>query len=92
MADSIMSSDLSSICAGSVVTHCLRVAFRLLLQRNVPGWSKLEHCIQERISVEIATIPVRILLGICIFPIVSTAFTPLEHWRKAETELCLFAW
>jgi len=84
--------DVLSIFAGSVVTHCLRLTARVCLQRNVPKWQQLEQKSQERLAVEVATIPARVFLGWLIWPIVWDAFTPLGSWHAKQTEHCLLAW
>jgi hypothetical protein len=92
MPQSVYLNDIVNVLAGMASTALWRTISLLVLERQIPGWHKLQTKSQGRIAVEIATIPGRIYLGYVVLPIVLTGFTPLDLWQAEHTQLCLHAW
>lgn len=85
-------SDLFVLTTTFITTIGLSRFSSLCLSKHVLEWQKLDKTTQKRLSVEMATIPARIVLGFLMFPIIISGFEPLHTWRAEDTELSLLSW
>lgn len=92
MANLTLASDIFALAASAYATFVLRHILSYFFAGVVPGWDELGKTKQQRVAVEMATLPARIFTGFVIFPVVVTAFTPVQTWRPKDTHICLFAW
>jgi len=92
MSNLTLASDLFALAASASVTFGLRHILVYFFAGLVPGWAKLEKSKQQRVAVEVATLPARIFVGFVTLPIVVTAYTPIQTWRPEDSRACLLAW
>ena len=85
-------SDILIIGATATFTTFLCRQSRPYLARAVAGWDKLPTHVQDRLAMEVASVPARITLGIVILPVIWSGFAPLQEWRPSDTEACLMIW
>ncbi len=89
------STYVQDICVIAFMAFCtvnIRSRARKYFERNVPEWEKLDKDVQSRLSVEIAAIPMRVLLVYFTYPIVASGFEPIATWKACDTEACIRAW
>ncbi|KAH8810773.1 hypothetical protein F5884DRAFT_897324 [Xylogone sp. PMI_703] len=78
--------DVAVVSTAFASTHVLFKLTKQRLMNGVPSWNNIRTPVQNRMSCELALLPIRFVLFLCCAPAILGAFAPKDVWTRLDTE------